>query len=265
MNINTSRIDLLIESKEDITGNVFIYDRPDLGIIFRTLSPIRQNALKAVPILHYFGVASNLIAIIILSKKRLLMLKGIFFLLLLAYSDFMYNFMSILPNVLELINIVDYDIFTRSNFACFFYDSRIILFHFYSVSLTLFATFDRFVHIYRPLRLNRLIASYKSKFLTALLLFLICVVLSLPHGHLFVYDETLKTCDANQFFKEKFLNTSFTRYEVFFMFIEPTVIWFIPGFLILFMNSYVIYKIIESSRIKSKTVGKLTIGKFFLL
>ena len=126
MNINTSRKDLLIESKEDITGNVFIYDRPDLGIIFRTLSPIRQNALKAVPILHYFGAASNLIAIIILSKKRLLMLKGIFFLLLLAYSDFMYNFMSILPNVLELINIVDFDIFTRSNFACFFYFTSIL-------------------------------------------------------------------------------------------------------------------------------------------
>ena len=242
---------------EDIVGNVYFYERDDIGIIFNALSPTRSKALKAVPILHHVGVVTNLIAIIILSQKSMLVRKSIFFLLLLAYSDFMYNVMSTLPDFLKFIKLVDYDIFTRSNISCFFYDSRIILFHFYSVSLTLFATFDRFINIYNPLKFNKSMTSKKSKFLIGIILFLICIVLALPHGYLFVYNEKEKSCDGNEFFKQKFFNTSFTRYEVFFMMIEPLAIWFIPGLLILLMNVYVIYKILQSSRMKSKTVGKL--------
>ena len=238
-------------------NNVFFYDRKDISIILNLLSPTRLKALKTVPILHYFGVIANLIAIIVLLQNKLFKQKGTIFLLLLACSDIMYNVMSALPDFLKFIKLVDYDIFTRSNISCFFYDSRIILFHFYSVSLTSFATFDRFINIYNPLKFNKSMTSKKSKFLIGIILFLICIVLALPHGYLFVYNEKEKSCDGNEFFKQKFFNTSFTRYEVFFMMIEPLAIWFIPGLLILLMNVYVIYKIIQSSKMKSKTVGKL--------
>ena len=241
---------------EDIASNIYFYERHDVSIIFNTLSPMRSKALKSVPYFHYFGVVTNLTTIIVLSQKRLLRKKGIFYLLLLAYSDLMYNVMSILPNALEILRIIDYDIFTRSNISCFFYDSRIILFHFYSVSLTSFATFDRFINIYNPLKFNKSMTSKKSKFLIGIILFMICIVLALPHGYLFVYNEKEKSCDGNEFFKQKFFNTSFTRYEVFFMMIEPLAIWFIPGLLILLMNVYVIYACSRTIKNNNLLVGK---------
>lgn len=255
--MNESLVNSYINSTQNSTGdNAYFYARSDIGIILNTLSPVRSKALKAVPILHHFGVLSNLIAIIILSQKSLLNKKSIFFLMLLAYSDMMYNAMALLGDVLRYLKIVDYDIFQQSNLSCFFFDSRILLFHFYSVSLTLFATFDRFVHIWKPLKFNQSLSGFKTRMKIGLLLFLVCVILALPHGFLFVYNEGEKSCDAHPIFKQKFFNSSFTNYEIFFMFTEPLVIWFIPGFLILAMNGYVIYKIIKSSRIKSKTIGE---------
>jgi hypothetical protein len=262
--MNISIIDKINVSKE-IADNPYFYERDDVSIIFNNLSPMRSKALKAVPILHYFGVVTNLIAIIVLSQSKILKQKGIFFLLLLAYSDTMYNIMSILPDFLKSIQLVDYDIFTLSNFSCFFYDSRIILFHFYSVSLTLFATFDRFITIYKPLHTASNMDSTRSKMGIGIILFLICIVLALPHGFLFVYNEKEKNCDGNEFFKQTFYDTSFTRYEVFFMMIEPLVIWFIPGLLILSMNAYVIYacsRTIANNRRNAIIVGNLKNHRF---
>ena len=48
---------------------------------------------------------------------------------------------------------------------------------------------------------------------------------------------------------------SFTYYQIYFTFTEPLLIWFTPGLMILCMNSYVIYKIINSQNMRPKYLG----------
>lgn len=233
----------------------YFYNRSDHPDILRSLSPRRYFILQAIPIMHYIGIANNILALIVLIQPQMITKKGIFYLTFLAFSDFMYNFLSQLPLTLQDLKIVSYDIFKLSNTTCFFYDLRVTTFHFYSVILMLFGTLDRFLHIYRPLSLNRNFNSLRSKTLMGILLFFVSLVFALPHGFLMVYSEREKDCDAHAFFKQKFLNTSFSNYQIYFTFTEPILIWFIPGLMILFMNGYVILKIIKSNKMDKKHVG----------
>lgn len=242
------------------TGNLtnhFFYTRADHKEILSIISPMRSYLLKTIPSLHYIGLITNALAMAVLLEKNLLSKKSIIFLCFLAFSDFMYNFMSQLPNALMDMNIVNYDIFKQSNISCFFYDLRMTTFHFYSVILTLFVTLDRFIYIYQPMKLNRSFSSLKAKLMLGILLFILALIFALPHGFLMVYSEIEKDCDAHSFFKKKFLNTNLSNYQIYFTFTEPFVIWFIPGLLILIMNSVVIFKIIESSKNQSKNYGNL--------
>ena len=240
----------------------FFYKRSDHNEILNLISPMRSYVLKAIPYLHYVGLITNALALTVLLEKSLMARKSIIFLCFLAFSDFMYNFLSQLPNALMDMNIVDYDIFKQSNFSCFFYDLRMTTFHFYSVILTTFVTLDRFLHIYQPMKLNRSYSSLKSKMMIGVLLFIVAFIIALPHGFLMVYSEIEKDCDAHSFFKKKFFNSSVSNYQIYFTFTEPFIIWFIPGLLILIMNSVVIYKILESSKFQSKNYGNFELYIF---
>ena len=116
--------------------------------------------------------------------------------------------MSLIPEFLIDINLVEYDIFKRSNVGCFFYDFRITLFHFFSVLLTLFVTIERFHHIYHPLKLGNNIFQDK-KYLCVSAIFTVSFLLALPHGFLMVFNRDENDCDARDIFRSKFLNTSF--------------------------------------------------------
>ena len=63
-----------------------------------------------------------------------------------------------------------------------------------------------------------------------------------------MFNTIENDCDARDFFKRKFLRTQFTVYQVYFTFLEPLIVWCVPGLLILVMNAYVIFKIIKSNR-----------------
>lgn len=113
------------------------YNRPDRMEIYRVISPFYTFITEyGITIkFHYVGLVTNLLCIIVLSQKQMIHRKSIFYLLFLALSDFMYNFITLLPNLLVNLKIVnkDYHIFKTSDVSCFFYGYTNIIFHFYSV------------------------------------------------------------------------------------------------------------------------------------
>lgn len=151
-----------------------------------------------------------------------------------------------------VLRLVDqgYDIFRKSDLGCFFYDYRTSSFHFFSVLLTLFVTIDRFYHIYKPLvKLNRKYSSRRYKLFICFILWFLAFLVALPHAFLMVYDPEQNDCNGRSIFLRPVSKSSqLTVYQVYFTFVEPVLIWFIPGILILFLNAYVIYKIIKSNR-----------------
>jgi hypothetical protein len=239
-------------------SGVFFYNRTDFKEIISNLSPLRQTITKTTPKLYYIGLLTNILCTIIFLQKQLINKKSIFYLIFLSVSDFLYNFVSLIPEFLIDINLVEYDIFKRSNIGCFFYDFRITLFHFFSVLLTLFVTIERFHHIYHPLKLGNNIFQDK-KYLCVSAIFTVSFLLALPHGFLMVFNRDENDCDARDIFRSKFLNTSFTYYQLYFTFTEPLIVWFIPGIIILVLNSCVIYKIIRTNSLGGIRV--LSFGK----
>lgn len=158
--------------------------------------------------------------------------------------------MSELPNCLTMLRLTDKDIFKKSDLGCFFYDYRTTSFHFFSVLLTLFVTTDRFYHIYKPLvKLNRKYSSYRYRLFICFVIWLLAFLIALPHAFLMVYDSKQNDCNGRPLFLKPISNqTQLTIYQVYFTFVEPLVIWFIPGLMIMIMNAYVIYKIIKSNQ-----------------
>jgi hypothetical protein len=234
------------------SSNTYFYSRLDWTDIMSQLSPWRSRIEKSVPFFHYLGIITNLVCIFIFSKKNLIKRKSIFFLVILAFSDLMYNLLSVLPNFLTNIRLVQYNIYKINNASCFMYDFGITSFHFYSVLITLLITADRFDHISRPLKLDSKLSDLKLKKRIGLCVFFVALVIALPHGFLMVYDEKENECDARSFFRKTISNTNLTYYQLYFMFVEPILFWLLPGISIMFMNFVVIYKIIKSNEIYSK-------------
>jgi hypothetical protein len=85
----------------------------------------------------------------------------------------------------------------------------------------------------------------------------VSATVALPHGFLMVFNQQEKDCDASDFFKSKFFNTSFTNYQVYFTFIEPVMWWGVPGILITIFNFYVIYKIYQSNKSCANSFGSI--------
>lgn len=227
-------------------SGIYFYNRTDFRDIISQLSPLRKTIIKTIPKLYYLGILTNILCTIVLLQKQLINRKSIFYLIFLSLSDLMYNIVSLIPEFLIDINLVDYDIFKRSNVGCFFYDFRVTLFHFYSVLMTLFVTIERFYHIFHPLKLNNLFED--KKYLSVAAMLIVSFILALPHGVLMIYNKDENDCDAHPFFKTKVFNTGLTYYQIYFTFTEPVLVWFIPGIIILILNSCVIYKIIRSNK-----------------
>jgi hypothetical protein len=217
--------------------NIFFYNRSDKLEILNELSPIRNfiQYSKMESYLHYIGLLANTLCILVLTRRKMIFRKSIFYLIFLAFSDLMYNFIAQLPLFLIDTKLINFNIFKTSNLSCFFYGYMTIIFHFNSVLITLFVTIDRFNHIHNPLKFNQNIISSKSKATIGLGLLAISFLIALPHGFLMVYNENENDCDARSFFRRKI--GEFSYYMIYFMFFEPTIIWFIPGIAIVFMNS----------------------------
>jgi hypothetical protein len=232
------------------TTPINFYKRNDHKEILKILAPWRPTLEKYIPKIHFLGLITNILIIIVFSQKRVLTnRKSIFYLVILAISDFMYNFVLEIPNFLIVLKIVKYDIYQQSNLSCFLYDYLTIGFHFYSVLMTLFVTIDRFYHIFKPLKtINRKYSDSKTKFIICFLLMIFSFLIALPHGFLFEFKKSQNECDAREFFIRPFRDTKFSNYEIYFTFLEPILMWFLPGLIILILNSYVIYKIIKSNR-----------------
>ena len=222
------------------------YNRPDWPSILSTLSPWRDTLEQFVPKLHYLGLLTNLMCILVFAQKRFISRKGIYYLALMAFADLMYNFTSVLPTFLISTHLLDYHIYKTSNASCFFYDYAITASHFYSVLLTLFITKDRFDHINKPLNLAR---KFNNIYVTLSLL-LAALIIALPHGFLMVYIEKDHECDARPFFRQNIANTSLTYYQLYFTFTEPLLFWLMPGIVITHMNFYVIFKIFRTNSTK---------------
>ena len=242
----------VIEFNYNYSVGLYFYKRSDSTEILRQLSPWRSKLEKSVPYFHYLGLITNLICILIFSRKNLIKRKSIFLLVILAFADFMYNFLSVLPNFLMSNEIIDYNIYKTSDFSCFMYDFGITSFHFYSVLLTLLITAERYEHISRPLNLDSKLHNIKCKKRIGFCLYFVSMLISLPHGFLMIYNKKENDCDARKFFRQTIFNTNITYYQLYFTFTEPVLIWFIPGISIMVMNFYVIYKIFKSNEIYSK-------------
>ncbi len=91
--------------------SIYFYNRTDYLNIVSQLSPLRRSINKAVPKLYYVGLVMNILCAIVFCQKHLVRRKGIFYLIFLSLSDLMYNFVSLLPEFLMDIRLVDYDIF----------------------------------------------------------------------------------------------------------------------------------------------------------
>lgn len=89
-----------------------------------------------------------------------------------------------------------------------------MIFHVYSVLITLFVTIDRFNHIYNPLKFNQKFIPKKTKLVVGFGLFILSTIFALPHGYLFVYSETEETCDAREWLKARIGNSSISFYKV---------------------------------------------------
>ena len=247
--------------------NPYFYNRTqDWTVILSLISPLRpaiQHKLK--PSLHYLGLLTNMICILVFIKKGFPKRKSVFFLIMLAFADFMYNFMSVLPHLFMSTRLLNFNIYKTSNLSCFMYDYGIASFHFYSVLLTLLITIDRFNHIHKPLKLYQTLDKLLAKQLVTLGLLLLSLVIALPHGFLMAYNKTENDCDARDFFRQKLKTTNITYYQLYFTFTEPVFIWFVPGILITCLNVYVVYRIIKSNEAYSEkftmTCGFLNIFK----
>jgi hypothetical protein len=174
----------------------FFYNRSDFVHILNTLSPLRPKLDTYIqPNLHYIGLIANFLCVLIMSQKQIVKRKSIVYLLHLAVSDFIFIFLSELPNYLIKFKLLNYDFFKISNLSCFFYDFRSTIFHFFSIAITIIVTIDRFNAIYNPLKSNYSILNKYPKII-CLLTFLVSVLVALPHGFLMVYNEIEKDCDA---------------------------------------------------------------------
>lgn len=98
--------------------------RKDKDEITAELSPLLtfMNNYGIQTKLHYLGLVGNLLCILVFTRKQMVHRKSIFYLIFLALSDFLYNFFVQLPNVLMLMKVAKKNIFTVSDFSCFFYD-----------------------------------------------------------------------------------------------------------------------------------------------
>jgi hypothetical protein len=103
-----------ISEDETNTNGIFFYNRSDYKEILHKLSPFRSSNVNVIMFFHYFGLITNALCIIVLSNKRMIERKSIFYLIMLAISDFMYNFLSELPNLLIKLKLTDHDIFKQS-------------------------------------------------------------------------------------------------------------------------------------------------------
>jgi hypothetical protein len=258
MNMDSSYNNTFEEEFFNVTLNaskpekIYFYNRSDYRNILNNLSPIRYVLeIYVQQYLEIFGLIANLLCILVLCQKNIIHRKSIVYLVYLAVADFMFIFLTKLPNFLIFVGLFKHDIFKTSNLSCFFFDLRTTVFHVYSIILTLTVTIDRFYAIYNPLKSNQFILSRHSK-LIGLFLFFISFIVSLPHGYLMVYNPMEKDCDAREIFKKKLHGSDFNYYQIYFTFTEPVIIWFIPGALILCMNSYVIVKIMKSQERRSK-------------
>ena len=245
----TTMMQSVSQRNSNLSVSVYFYSRMDWNEILSQLSPWRSKIEKSVPFFHYLGIITNLICIFVFSKKNLIKRKSIFFLVILAFSDLMYNFLSVLPNFLLSIRFVQYNIYKTSDASCFMYDFGITSFHFYSVLITFLITADRFDHISRPLKLDRKLSNLKLKRLIGVSLYLVALIIAIPHGFLMIYNSKEKECDARSFFRKTIPNTNLTYYQLYFMFVEPLLFWLLPGISIMFMNFVVIFKILKSNEI----------------
>jgi hypothetical protein len=98
--------------------NINFYNRSDYREILSELSPLRSPFTKAIPFLFYAGLITNAMCILILTQKTMIHRKSIFYLVILSFSDFMYNFLSEMPNMLIKLKLTDHDIFKTSG-LCF--------------------------------------------------------------------------------------------------------------------------------------------------
>jgi hypothetical protein len=239
-------------SNQTTTEKIYFYNRSDYIDIINKLSPLRYILENYVQHnLEILGLVANLLCILVLCQKTMLHRKSIIYLVYLAVADFMFIFLTKLPRFLIMAGVSKNDVFKTSNLSCFFFDLRTTVFHVYSILLTLTVTVDRFYAIYNPLKSHLFVLSRYSK-LIGLCLFFLSSLISLPHGYLMVYNEMEKDCDARDFFKQKINGTDLNYYQVYFTFTEPVIIWFVPGALILCMNSYVIVKIVKSQKRRTK-------------
>ena len=101
--------------------NINFYNRSDYGQILSELSPLRSPFTKAIPFLYYAGLITNAMCVLILTQKTMINRKSIFYLVILSFSDFMYNFLSELPNILVKLKVTDHDIFKTSGLYSFFF------------------------------------------------------------------------------------------------------------------------------------------------
>jgi hypothetical protein len=178
------------------TQQTFFYNRSDFSEILNNLSPLRPKLYSYIkPNLQYIGLVANFLCMLVMSQKQMIKRKSIIYLLHLAISDFIFIFLSDLPNSLIKLNIINFNLFKTSNLSCFFYDFCPTVFHFYSITITIIVTIDRFNAIYSPLKSNySTLNNYPN--LICLLSFTISVITALPHGFLMIYNPIEKDCDA---------------------------------------------------------------------
>ena len=231
----------------------YLYNRADWSAILDFLSPWSSDIENLVPSLHYLGMITNFICILVFTSKKLIRRRTIFDLALLAVADMMYNMTSVLPHFLMRTQIFTHNIFKTSTATCFIYDLVVKLFHSYSVLITVLITVDRFNHIHKPLKLARRLDNLKTNKFVAFCLFLVSLLLALPHGFLLVYDEYERECDVREFFRKPILeSSSLTLYQLYFTIAEPICLWLLPGLLITNMNFYVVYKIFKTNLANSQ-------------
>ena len=197
-----------------------------------------------------FGVVGNCVNFIVVFKNTKRQSSNLY-IIFLAISDSAVLLMLFLGNVLKTLKCLrslnmDIDLINHNNILCKVYYYMLNLFMDYSSLLILLFTTERFIAVFKPMKVHQL-CSFKRTIITCSLLFIFLAILVCPLYVLSVgVEENFHLCSAQPFHD-----------QVVFLFVAEIVIFrIVPTFPIIVFNARILYKLLRPDPLLTTHVQK---------
>ena len=184
------------------------------------------------------GIVGNFISMIVMSRN-LRKHSASVYIFLLAISDSFYLTSTFLGDILPTLKcyffrLTTIDFVNHSNFACKLYHYFLELSADYSSMIILCFTIERFVAVYKPMKVKRMCRVNKVKLLCFILL-LVTSILTAPHKIMMI-DMDYHVCGVSE---------QWGIIYSFAYFAELAVFRIVPAILIIIFNALIIYQMIR--------------------